>query len=60
MPTAQEVRCPGRPAPSRSAGCRAIKDLRKAFFDEERVAASEIEDRDGIVGSIKDFLGKGR
>jgi len=37
-----------------------IKDLREAFADDERVALSEIQDRDGIVGSIQDFLGKGR
>ena len=37
-----------------------IKELREAFPQEEKVALSEIEDRDGIVGSIKDFLGKGR
>ena len=37
-----------------------IKELREAFSQEEKAALSEIEDRDGIVGSIKDFLGKGR
>ena len=37
-----------------------IKDLREAFPQEPKVALSEIEDRDAIAGSIKDFLGKGR
>jgi len=37
-----------------------IKDLREAFESEPKVALSEIEDRDAIVDSIKDFLGRGR
>jgi uncharacterized sporulation protein YeaH/YhbH (DUF444 family) len=37
-----------------------IKDLREHFGKEESVVTSEIRDKDGIVGSIKDFLGKGR
>ncbi|NRA33654.1 MAG: DUF444 family protein [Polyangiaceae bacterium] len=37
-----------------------IKDLREHFREDERVVTSEIQDKDGIVGSIKDFLGKGR
>jgi uncharacterized sporulation protein YeaH/YhbH (DUF444 family) len=37
-----------------------VKELREAFGEEPKVALSEIEDRDGIVDSIKDFLGKGR
>ena len=37
-----------------------IKDLREAVGDRENVALSEIADKDGIYGSIKDFLGKGR
>ena len=37
-----------------------IKDLREHFREDERVVVSEIQDKDGIVGSIKDFLGKGR
>jgi len=37
-----------------------IKDLREAFGGEENVALSEIADKDGIYGSIKDFLGRGR
>ena len=37
-----------------------IKDLREAFDDSERVALSEIADKDAIYASIKDFLGKGK
>jgi uncharacterized sporulation protein YeaH/YhbH (DUF444 family) len=37
-----------------------IKDLREHFGKEESVITSEIRDKDGIVGSIKDFLGKGK
>jgi uncharacterized protein len=37
-----------------------VKELREAFGEEPKVALSEIEDRDGIVDSIKDFLGRGR
>ena len=37
-----------------------IKDLREHFADEERVVTSEVRDRNAIMGSIKDFLGKGR
>jgi len=37
-----------------------IKDLREHFGADDRVITSEIRDRDAIVGSIKDFLGKGK
>lgn len=37
-----------------------IKDLRDSFGDDERVALSEIADKDAIYTSIKDFLGRGR
>jgi hypothetical protein len=37
-----------------------IKDLREHFGKDEQVVTSEIRDKDGIVGSIKDFLGKGK
>ena len=37
-----------------------IKDLRDHFGKDERVLLSEIRDKDAIVGSIKDFLGKGK
>ena len=36
-----------------------IKDLRDHFNRDDRVVLSEIRDKDAIVGSIKDFLGKG-
>jgi uncharacterized protein len=37
-----------------------IKDLKEHFRDDEQLITSEIRDRDAIVGSIGDFLGKGR
>ncbi|MBZ0120009.1 MAG: DUF444 family protein [Sandaracinaceae bacterium] len=37
-----------------------IKDLREHLKGDERLITSEIRDRDAIVGSIKDFLGKGK
>jgi hypothetical protein len=37
-----------------------IKDLREHYREDERVVTSEIRDRDAIVSSIKDFLGKGK
>ena len=37
-----------------------IKDLREHLGTDERIALSEIADKEGIYGSIKDFLGKGR
>ncbi len=37
-----------------------IKDLREHFSKDERIALSEIRDKDGIMQSIKDFLGKGK
>ncbi|MGB0678136.1 MAG: DUF444 family protein [Polyangiales bacterium] len=37
-----------------------IKDLREHFGDRGNLILSEIRDRDGIVGSIRDFLGKGK
>jgi sporulation protein YhbH len=36
-----------------------IKDLREHFAKDERVITSEIRDKDAIVNSIKEFLGKG-
>ena len=36
------------------------KDLDKVYGDDERVITSDIPDRDGIMDSIKDFLGKGK
>ena len=37
-----------------------VKDLREHFSSDERVVTSEIRDKDAIVGSIKEFLGKGK
>ena len=37
-----------------------IKDLRDRLGADARLVTSEIRDRDAIIGSIKDFLGKGR
>lgn len=36
------------------------KDLEKEFPGEEKVTLSKIKDREAILGSIKEFLGKGR
>ncbi len=37
-----------------------IKDVREHLGKDERVITSEIRDRDAIVGSIKEFLGRGK
>src|ERR1700723_1895349 len=37
-----------------------IKDLRDHFGKDERVVTSEIRDKDAMVGSIQEFLGKGK
>ena len=37
-----------------------IRDLRESFDGDDRVALSEIADKEAIYGSIKDFLGKGK
>lgn len=37
-----------------------LKDLEKSFPADERLVMSKIENRDRIVQSIKDFLGRGR
>jgi uncharacterized sporulation protein YeaH/YhbH (DUF444 family) len=37
-----------------------LKDLEKAFPQDEKLVVSRIENRDRIIHSIKDFLGKGR
>ncbi len=36
-----------------------LKDVREHFGRDSRVVTSEIRDKDAIVGSIKEFLGKG-
>lgn len=37
-----------------------IKDLKESFPDEVKMVLSEIQDREAIIGSIRQFLGKGR
>ena len=37
-----------------------LVDLKEAFPEDERLAVSKIENKDGIYQSIKDFLGRGR
>ena len=37
-----------------------LKDLEKSFPEDDRLVMSRIENRDRILNSIKDFLGKGR
>lgn len=37
-----------------------LKDLEQEFPDDERLIISEIQDKDAIVQSIKEFLGKGK
>ncbi|RME17154.1 MAG: DUF444 family protein [Bdellovibrio sp.] len=36
------------------------KDLEKEFVEDERIVLSKIENRDKLLDSIKEFLGKGR
>jgi uncharacterized sporulation protein YeaH/YhbH (DUF444 family) len=36
------------------------KDLDQVFKNDERIVTTDIPDRDGILASIKDFLGKGK
>ena len=37
-----------------------LKDLQKEFLSNESVTLSQIESKDKILDSIKDFLGKGK
>ncbi len=37
-----------------------LKDLQKEFANDDRIITSQIESRDKILDSIKDFLGKGK
>ena len=37
-----------------------VKDLREHFPEDDRLITSEINDRDEIIESIREFLGKGR
>ena len=39
---------------------RFIQDLREHFSDDDQLITSEINDRDAIVESIREFLGKGK
>jgi uncharacterized sporulation protein YeaH/YhbH (DUF444 family) len=46
---------------SRYGSGQFLKDLHETFGeDHEKVILSRIENKDGILQSIKDFLGKGR
>ena len=36
-----------------------IKDLQEHFDDDDSWSSSEIKDKDAIVDSIRDFLGRG-
>jgi len=38
----------------------AKQELKEVFADDERVALSKIENKDGIYQSIREFLGRGR
>jgi len=37
-----------------------LQDLKDAFADDKRVALSQIENKEAVLGSIKEFLGRGR
>jgi len=37
-----------------------LVDLKEAYAEDQRVALSKIENKDGVYQSIKDFLGRGR
>ena len=45
---------------SRYGSGQFIKDLRDNFKDEEKLILSTIENKDSIIKSIKEFLGKGK
>jgi len=45
---------------SRYGSGQFIKDLRENFLEDENLILSTIENKDAIIGSIKDFLGKGK
>lgn len=45
---------------SRYGSGRFIKELEKAFKEEEKVSLSTIESKEDILNSIKEFLGKGK
>ena len=56
---AANIFCYGQVVSAYGSG-QFIKDLLAHFRDNEAVITSEIKDKDAIVGSIKEFLGKGR
>ena len=46
---------------SRYGSGQFFKDLRESFTeDDDTVILSKIENKEGIIQSIKDFLGKGK
>lgn len=45
---------------SRYGSGKFIKELKKHFGEEEKVTLSKIENKDAILNSIKEFLGKGK
>ena len=45
---------------SRYGSGQFYKDLEERLSDKEKLVLSKIKNRDGILGSIKEFLGKGR
>ncbi len=45
---------------ARTASGQFIKDLHEHFPEDERLVTSEIKDKDAIIDSIRDFLGKGK
>jgi uncharacterized sporulation protein YeaH/YhbH (DUF444 family) len=44
---------------SRYGSGKLLEELKEAFENDEKVVLSEIENRDAIMGSIKEFLGRG-
>jgi len=56
---AANVFCYGQVKSAYGSG-QFIKDLQERFVDDERMILSEIDSREQIYDSIKDFLGKGK
>jgi len=56
---ASNVFCYGQVESEYGSG-QFMKDLEENFKEEEKVITSKIANKDAIVGSIKDFLGKGK
>ncbi len=59
MLPASNVFCYGQVESPYGSG-QFIKDLTEHFGEDERIITSEIRDRDAIIGSIRDFLSKGK